>query len=362
MLKYILNGYYFIGTEENGLYNSTISLKFLELLQTKPKKIYDMIDQQVNMEEWLLVLSDKNVVTPESVLNIISNIPQIDIVHSDLSTYNYFPIGGPISNVFTSKDMFYAGNMTKLNLLYSFLFYHGILTIYPRFDSDILMKIPNQMRYYEFLPRLLDKVNFDSQMLYTLNMDPSEANMKNFLWSILSNVKTLYDNLFDELSLQAVLEVGISRITNGIMKMQIEASKNYFLKKGNRESDLIFYTKGSNTVFLLELKRVRPNAIDYVEKENKKKFGDEVNWYRNQYVENRQYLQSLTEEQLENFKIREKYQYQNGLGSVKQIISRATDQVSNYANLLQKEPYMQEKTIHKYVVVQVGYPIIVKKI
>lgn len=48
MLKQLLHGYYFIGTHpNNGLFNPTISLRFLELLQTEPKFIYDMIDQNL---------------------------------------------------------------------------------------------------------------------------------------------------------------------------------------------------------------------------------------------------------------------------------------------------------------------------
>ena len=68
-----------------------------------------------------------------------------------------------------------------------------------------------------------------------------------------------------------------------------------------------------------------------------------------------------SEDELENFKIRQEYWYQyNDNTSVKQLLFSAEKQVSEYANLLQNEDYIKDKTIHKFVVVQVGYPIIVK--
>lgn len=71
MLKQLLHGYYFIGTHpNNGLFNPTISLRFLELLQIEPKFIYDMIDQNPDRDKWLTVLEDKNVHTPTNVLDV----------------------------------------------------------------------------------------------------------------------------------------------------------------------------------------------------------------------------------------------------------------------------------------------------
>ena len=363
MLKQLLNGYYFIGTHpDNGLFNPTISLKFLELLQNKPEFIYDMIDQNLNYNIWLEVLADKNVATPTSVLDITSEVSGIDVVYSNIATYNYFPIGGSISNKFATNEMLYSGIMDDCRHLYSFLFYHGILTIQPTNSvRNASMKIPNLMRYSEFVPRLFKKMHFDTQYFIKFTRNPDAINMKEFLWSILSELEIMYGNLFDELSLQALLERAFLYIGG----LTVEASKRYVLQnKKTKEPDLLFYQKDAKDVYLLELKRVRPNAIEYPEEENNQKFKSKpINWYPSEYEENRIYLMNKSEEQLENFKIRKEYCYQNNNDtSVKQLIFSAKKQLSEYANLLQNEDYMKDKTIHKFVVVQVGYPIIVKKL
>ena len=320
-------------------------------------------NQNLDHNEWLEELEDKNVATPTSVLDIItSEVPGIDVIYSNLASYNYFPIGDSILNSFTTKDMLYSGKMDDHVSLYSFLFYHGILTIHPtNLNYDVSMKIPNEMRYSEFVPRLLKKIHFDIQYFIKFTRNPDAINMKEFLWSILSELEILYGNLFDELSLQALLERAFLYIGG----LTVEASKRYVLQnKKTKESDLLFYQKDAKDVYPLELKRVRPNAIEYPEEENNQNFKSKpINWYPSVYEENRIYLMNKSEEQLENFKIRKEYCYQNNNDtSVKQLIFSAKKQLSEYANLLQNEDYMKDKTIHKFVVVQVGYPIIVKKL
>lgn len=131
-------------------------------------------------------------------------------------------------------------------------------------------------------------MHFDRQYFIQFTRNPDAINMKKFLWSILSELKIMYGNLFDELSLQALLE----RAFLYIVGLTVEASKRYVtVNKKTKESGLLFYQMGAKDVYLLELKRVRPNAIEYPEEESNQKFKSKpIHWYSIEYEENRIYL------------------------------------------------------------------------
>ena len=112
----------------------------------------------------------------------------------------------------------------------------------------------------------------------------------------------------------------------------------------------------------MELKRIKPNAIDY------SRFGCTFplahNWDHEILIYNKELL-TTTDVPLETFNIVQNYQnFYNGCFSVDELLEIAGKQVNDYANQMikDKNPLLDNKTIHKFAVVQVGYKFVVWEI
>lgn len=79
-------------------------------------------------------------------------------------------------------------------------------------------------------------------------------------------------------------------------------------------------------------------------------------------TKNRELLESYSQQQLHDFTIApEKRALYGGCSSVAELIKNGSEQVKKYEHLLSIR-LPQEKQIYKFVVVQVGFPLVVEQI
>jgi len=359
IMKMVLNGYHFIGSSGDGLYNPQISLKFLKQLQTEPKIIYDMLDDPtVHSGDWARKLSDPNLDTSQKVLDVVARCSESKSLIIKLSSFGHFYDVGSVQSTLTTSDLLSANSDQNL---YSFLYYHGVTTIEKSaLNGNIKMKIPNWLRYTEFLPRLKSLVQLDESLLTILDNNPSAENMNKFLWSFVEQIKTPLDNYYSETSLQILLEGCMRASLHSVKTLHIAAEFEY--SNLINQSDLIFCF--SDKLFLLELKRIRPNAIDYAGLDVSFLVTKNPSWDHDSLLRNREFL-TKPGVQLENFNIHHDMKgYYKDCTSVTALLEVAKDQVKSYANKLKNEADSRfaGKNIHKYAVVQVGYKFVVRHI
>ena len=163
------------------------------------------------------------------------------------------------------------------------------------------------------------------------------------------------------IGLQGMISVALQAQNASTHSFQIltveERFTNEYNPKKPYRSDLILETK--NNIIIIELKRIRPNAIslpNHIEKSS---------WYVEDFDKLKQDLEKMNENELQQVEIfASQRNYYNKCKSVQQLLNQAKQQVKKYAKLKKQttEKSKPKKSIITFVVIQVGWPLIVKEI
>jgi len=177
------------------------------------------------------------------------------------------------------------------------------------------------------------------------------------LWTIIQQQETIHDCYFSEGALQGEIEAAL-RAKNKERKVT-EIIRERIYNDGKR-ADLII--KMFDKVIMFEFKRIRPNAIPYIDGKFQKNLIEPENWYPSDYRKLFNYLNAQSEEFLLKLRIAAKWQplHQN-CTTVEELLKKSKLQLKGYAD---KEELQlnSESEIYKFVVIQVGMPIIVKSV
>jgi len=217
-------------------------------------------------------------------------------------------------------------------------------------------KVPNEVAKIQFLDELRKIIKIHDGAMTLLGDNPTEENVKNFLWTIIQQQETIHDCYFSEGGLQGEIEAAL-RAKNEERKVAeiIRVDREY--NDGTRPDMII---KMFEKVIMFEFKRIRPNAIPYIDGKFQKNLIEPNNWFPSDYTKLFNYLNAQSEKFLLKLRIADRWQplYQN-CTTVEELLKKAKLQLKGYADKeLQLNP---ESEIYRFVVIQVGMPIIVKK-
>ncbi len=170
--------------------------------------------------------------------------------------------------------------------------------------------------------------------------------------------ETVKDNYFSESALQTELETAMNAVRREMGGFVVQA--------GRSAVDGLFdlcIGMDDGSMILLELKRVRPNAIDY------SRFGMDVtrclpqdtsakSWYREQYHAALEYMKGLSDENLRCLAINP--DWNNKAKSVEELELKASIQCAkSLSDLTTRFP---KRKICGFTVIQVGWKLLVKRV
>jgi hypothetical protein len=181
--------------------------------------------------------------------------------------------------------------------------------------------------------------------------------MQVLMQNIVDGQETVKDNYFSESALQTEIETALNAVRREMRGFVVLAGRS---AADGRFDLCIGMNDGS--MILLELKRVRTNAIDY------SGFGIDVtsclpqdtlakSWYREQYHAARECMKGLSDENLRSLAINPEW---NKAKSVEELELKASTQCAKYlSDLTTRFP---KRKICGFTVIQVGWRLLVKRV
>mmetsp|Transcript_27430 Transcript_27430/g.84191 ORF Transcript_27430/g.84191 Transcript_27430/m.84191 type:complete len:598 (-) Transcript_27430:308-2101(-) len=275
------NGHLYYPTNEktSKLYNPQLSMNFFQMLCTDEGRqlLRDWHERRESIEGLVEGVDDPNTKVSDSALELLAQAPLT------LQDVVLLAAGGSIeTSLKLIRKPFKLKEMTQLpteedqalsydqrGRVFAFLFAHGIVTFdESRVDKDnldiIYLKVPNEVVRHKLLvsieSRLKSKVN-DDDFLATFET-PTEASLTTYFDKILDPMGTLLDNKFSEAGVQAIFEATLRQAQKQAKTGHISCEgrrQNADLSGRDGYSDILIVL--SDVAVLLELKRVRPNAV-----------------------------------------------------------------------------------------------------
>mmetsp|Transcript_27435 Transcript_27435/g.84204 ORF Transcript_27435/g.84204 Transcript_27435/m.84204 type:complete len:604 (-) Transcript_27435:293-2104(-) len=277
--------YYPTADETSKLYNPQLSMNFFQILCTNegPRLLRAWAGGNVSVEDLVVRVDDPNTKVSENALELLVRSP---LTFADIALLTS---GGSIETKLSlikmpfklyemtqlpSKDTEVLSDEQRARIL-AFMFAHGIVTIdhsrdvengdEQNEDEDIIyLKVPNEVVRHKLLvsieSRLKSKVNADD--FRATFQTPTEASLTTYFDKILDPMGTLLDNKFSESGVQAIFEATLRQARKRAKTGHISCEgrrQNADLSGRDGYSDILIVL--SDVAVLLELKRVRPNAV-----------------------------------------------------------------------------------------------------
>ena len=356
-MKKYYKGYHFPGSK-HALFNTTLSMFFLnKLVKDEPFRNAVLQKQEIPLS----ILTDTNTMISENVFaTLASSVVSNDIIQQLLSkdyvevTESIYPslklreIIDPPSN---EEDI----QKIRDNAL-SFMYYHGMVTFTKESSKQMNPKqllIPNEIAKVQYLEQLRRLISLHENDVSTFINEPTQDNLRMLLNNILEKQETIYDNSMSEGGLQASIESALRAYCLFRNKeLKIQAEKEYHVKNSNnkeyiKRADLVIRT--SKKVLIIEFKRIRPNSLT--------KYSNIEYWNPQIFKNIFKDLSKQTDEELLEMEV---LTHAKEKVVARSILNSAISQVKQYAQY--ENDADKSKSIHKYAVIQVGWPLIVRKL
>ncbi|KAG2388059.1 hypothetical protein C9374_000909 [Naegleria lovaniensis] len=390
VMKRFYNGYHFPGSTQP-LFSPTLSMYCLQKLMSKSQfksavfegkdiTLEDMMDENTNISENVF----STLATSSAAIPIIQQLTSTNIIQFNTSIVRSFKLREILDPPTNEENK----NQIWDNTL-SFMYYHGMLT----FSKDIELKnltIPNEIAQQQYFSELINITSLTQHDFALLYKYPSLDIVKKILGNIIGDRYMHYNNYFSGGALQhaiyCVLEAYFKRGPS-YFKVTTEDTINQ-----NEDTDFDQRTdvilESDKDIIIFELKRIRPNGLKWDEhqmkhilkRRTKSKSKITIKWYTRtmrDVLSGRwkiartvqrinEGLSELLENELINLPLNEAFLFEEKpkggeVKTVRYVVEKATRQLTDYVKLL-KETKKYSKPIHAFVVVQVGTPIIVRKI
>nr|CAG4715403.1 unnamed protein product [Naegleria fowleri] len=347
IMKKFYNGYHFPGSTQS-LFNPTLSMHFLQKLMSKSRFKSAVIGgKDIGLEDMI----DPNTDISENVFATLATTPASASIVHQLTATNTVQLNAAIVSSFKLRDIIdpptNEENSKQIwDHTLSFMYYHGMLTFPKGLDSSTLI-IPNAIAKLQYLEQLKRIISLNESIIEKFINHPTEDNLKSLLWTILKQQETIYDNSMSEGGLQGSIEAALR--AQKLKLFDLTAEKEYKVFKNGKEysyrSDLVIKT--ANDVFIIEFKRVRPNALEEYSR---------LNFFPSTYKTVFKKLLQVDEISLLSMKVK----WNTEPTTVENILNKAAIQVKEYAQ--HESNISKGKTIHAFVVVQVAWPLIIRKV
>ncbi|KAG2388137.1 hypothetical protein C9374_000987 [Naegleria lovaniensis] len=373
MYKYYA-GYYFPGSVEP-LFHPQLSFHFLQLLMRHDAFRHNVVQGK---DVSIYALIDDNVKIGKSVFDTLSRIPIFrPIVQRSTSTnmVNFFNsyrhVGTYPSPKYILDPPTSAAHQKEVwNCVLTFMYYHGMLTLLPfkEFGESTLV-VPNEVVKYQYLDQLLKILAIDGSNIERFMNYPSEDTLTNLLWSILEPV---YDVTMPEDGLQGSFEAALSAYNSNLFKLTSNRENTQIggMKPHPHGSSLLIET--ARSVIIIEFTRLKPNSLEEYEnfshfmtpKEFKFAFrellnADEKRLLSMKVISNTSISTAPAETESFSFKDTRNNETTTTVENIlNDAAVRARAQTQHESNNVK----IKEKSIHTFVVVQVAWPLIVRKL
>ncbi|MCP5499493.1 MAG: AAA family ATPase [Leptospiraceae bacterium] len=256
-MRYYYDGYIFHEESEEHIYNPTLTLFYLQALLKErkiPKKFFDKnLDMDINKLEHITKLSSVH----DKVFALLENEEKVSISH--------------IVEEFKLKELLTMDEQAD-NFLWSYLFYHGILTFAGTDAFNILLKIPNIVSrrfYYDRIraacfPPKLDANQIHKSFFIDLNLSDLQTFLEKTVLPYLSNRDYIQAN---ELSMKIMFLSLMMREDLYIIDSEKEILRGY--------CDLFYLGRGDTRKkyglkdILIEFKFIKLSELEVTQKEIK---------------------------------------------------------------------------------------------
>ncbi len=263
MVKYY-NGHQFPGSTRT-FFNPTLCLYFLSNYFMDPDWLRTELEEAKVPSNHVLkeLLCDINFNAGDNVLALLCRSKATSVVVSQLLNNDNPVIVPYIHKTMKLRELTEnsTNSVQQENLIASFMFYHGIATI--RYDDaprrpPYKLYAPNELVRSRFLSRLRADLELHESDVLASFSNPDAESVRRVLQKIVDRQETIKDNYYGEAALQSEIESALNTVQEYVDGLQVSAERNV----GNGRYDLLIKV-GSAPPVLLELKRVRPNAINY---------------------------------------------------------------------------------------------------
>ena len=260
MVKFY-NGHRFPGSTCSYL-NPTLCLYFLHNYFEDRSWRWMLEDKASSNQSLIEQMYDENVHVGDNVLALLCQSKSTSAVVSQLLNNDNPLIVPYIHRSMRLRELTDNSNSSKQQFwISSFMFYHGIASI--RFDgapdkAPLKLQVPNQLVRLRFLARLKADIKLHESDVIACFSKPDAESVQRLLQRIVDRQDTLKDNFFGDAALQSEIKSALNTVTDYVDGLQVTAERNVVDGRYN-----LLINVGSSPPVLLELKRIRPNALDY---------------------------------------------------------------------------------------------------
>jgi hypothetical protein len=357
MFKKYCNGYYFYkGTQS--LYNPYLCCNVLSKLSGDKEMMQRIIDDKMQPDDFSTAASLSN-----TIISIAARTQDAAVITYGLNDVNSTFIVDHLAPklkfaelVDPPRSMDLKTSKTNYMNAITFLYYHGVLTLSQPYSSGPLtLKVPNRVVYDESdLHEFFAEMDGSDYSIVEFLQKPTAENLAGILNTIFMNSYTILDNYVPETALQFCIEkLVLGRAFPGFRAEQ----KVTFVSGANGFIDMIIDV--GELCIVIELKRLRPNGL----------FGKANT--RQDLINRRKDMLKYTDPNHHDDLLklpltsiaREYFKEEDDVTDVEGVVKVATTQLNDYCSSAQISAKVEQgKKLHKFVVIQIGFPFYVKKI
>ena len=356
------NGYRFPGSTSS-FYNPALSLSFLFRYFTMPYFRQKILNVDSSDTDLSAVINDKNVSPSQSVFAVLARSPVVKRVCAKLLNRDNPVIMEHISSTVHLRDLMdeRADADTQEQRTCSFMYYHGLATLMCTDDLERFhFKVPNRLIRGPFLDKLMDYLKLTKSNAMFCLENPTAESIQNLLQGIVDGDESRRDNAFSEAALQTELEAALRAVQRHSVGFSLRAERDV----GKRRY-IVCISKQDGENIVLELKRIRPKAIDYSSNTTMKHVVNvpgstaAVYWSDAMLLAARQYLEKHSEAELRGLRIvpNDRKWYME-CKSVEELEGKAEVQCADYMSKI----YKTCTRVKGYTVIQVGWKLLVKSV
>ncbi|KAL6067261.1 AAA family ATPase [Balamuthia mandrillaris] len=378
------NGYRFHENvpDEKLMYNTTLCLSFFRKYLAN-SQFRDVVQSWKQVDPQVLVdaLKDPNTQPSDNIISLFCKPPVNSKTQAIIEELLNPMVPVNISSVdqtFKLPDLLRGSQASRQNML-SLMWYHGWVTFIPPPTTDPsargkrFLRPPNTLVTGPLFNHLREKLQLNMDQIVHTICHPNEETVKNLLWGVICKLGVRMDNAFPEAGLHAALESAF-RATVGLKGVYTVSSEFPLLDvvggktKWNearvhkldyaKRHDLIL--RYENQVLMLELKRLRPNGI-IIPGKDKSFQCVSLHGILQQF---QKFTEQATPETLRSYKLSElllNILKERPGTTVADLERKAQEQARKYKQLLlANDPTIE--SIEAFTVVQVGWPLLVKRV
>ncbi|KAL9645093.1 hypothetical protein ABK040_004584 [Willaertia magna] len=350
-MKKYYKGYYFRGSED-ALFHTNVSLFFLNKIK-EDENFRNAVLQKQDIP--ISTLTDTVTVIADNVFSTLAKrtIECHNIIQQLLSK-DCVEVKEPICTLLNLKEVIDQPDYEEINIL-SFMYYTGMVTLTEESSKRLYTEqlvIPNEVMKVQYLKQFQKFISLSENDVTTFINEPSEENLKILLHKILEKLETIHFISNSDVELQACFETALRayclfRNDEGV-DIQIEKEVNSAEYLNNKENvkPARLLIKTSKDIFIIDIKLIRLNDLT--------KYKDIEYWYPELFETMCTDLKRHTDDELLEKEVITHSTKEKVLA--RSVLDSAISQVKQCAK------YDNSRNVHKFVVLQVGWPLIVRKV